>query len=292
MALTSRSARAARRSIPAKKPAGNNRYRSPGREWKVPALRLQGVFPVISWAFYIVCGLAALAGVSFCLLYGYRYLTISPYFAVKSIEVQGNFRLSSREILDIIDLEEGKNAFLLSIDDMERRLLENPWVRTASVQRRLPDGFVVRVTEKEPKFFVVRGGIPHYADIHGNPIAAVVPGAFASLHGLEVDSGAEDMLSSLPVMMQAFVDAPLPIDRSALSLIRLSAGRGVEIFMENSRLAISIGPEEWKANLDRLAVTLADLIRRGELAQVREIQAHGTSVWVTKDRPAAPPQFR
>ena len=290
MALRAGPSYAPRRSVPQKRSAGNNRSRNRQREGHVPGLLRRSFFPAVAWAFFFVAGMAALAAVSFGLLYGYRYVTISPYFAVKSIEIQGNSRLSSREILDIIDLEEGKNALLVSIDDMEQHLLENPWVCGASIQRRLPDGFTVRITEKEPRFLVLHNGVPHYADISGKLIAAVVPGTSASFHSLEVEKGAEDMLSRLPAIMQAFADAQLPLDKSALSLVRLSTGSGVEMILENNRLAMSIGPDAWQANIARLAMTLEDLNRRGELARVRAIRAHGPGVWVQKEGTAIQPQ--
>ncbi len=72
---------------------------------------------------------------------------------------------------------------------------------------------------------------------------------------------------------------------AALSEVRLSPGRGVEVFLEDSRLTLSIGQEEWTENLRRLAATLADLARRGEMRDVREVRVHGAKVWVIKKEP-------
>jgi cell division protein FtsQ len=64
--------------------------------------------------------------------------------------------------------------------------------------------------------------------------------------------------------------------------VRLSAARAVEFYVDDRRLKISIGLEEWLSNLNRLGKVLADLRRRGEMAEIREIRAQGANVWVGK----------
>lgn len=231
--------------------------------------------------------LALLGGISIGLLYGYRYLTNSAYFSVKHLEVAGNFRLSSREVLDNTGLYEGHNALLVSIDTVERKIAENPWVAKVSVRRVLPDGFDIRIREKEPKFWVRHRGALYYADAAGVPIVAVSAERFASFPTLEVEPGAEDLTANLPELLASLAKARLDLDMAAISLVRLSPGRGVEVFWENSGLALSIGQEEWAENLGRLAATLADLKRRGEIKDVREVRVHGAGVWVIKKHPIA-----
>ena len=301
MALISRPARSRKTSrpkaAPERKPerknAPGNSYRPERRSWSLPKLPLPrlpglpGLGGTLGWLGITTLGLVLVAAVTVGLLYGYRYLTISSYFAVKTIEVQGNFRLSSREVLDIAELAPGKNALSISIDAMERKISRNPWVASVSVKRSLPDAFQITITEKEPQFWIQRDGVLYYADARGTPIAAVVPGTFASFPTLEVEHGGEDMAQRLPELVRSLSEARLSVSMLSVSLVRLSPGRGVEVFLDNSRLVLSIGQEEWIQNLERLAATLADLGRRGELKQIREVRVHGASVWVIKDGPVS-----
>ncbi len=294
MALMSRSSRghpSRRAPEPRKRSAGNNRYRAPAKPWRLPRLPhvpWRGVFSTVSWAGVVMMALVLAGGISFGLLYGYRYLTISPYFAIKTIEIQGNFRLTSREVLDIVEIEQGMNALSVSIDDMERNLARNAWVSSVSVKRNLPDGIAITLTEKEPRFWVQQGGAVYYADGYGKPIAAVASGKFSSFPVLEIEPGAEDMAARLPELIESLSRARLAVSMASVSLVRLSPGRGVEVFLDSNRLILSIGQEEWRQNLDRLAATLTDLGRRGEMKRIREVRVHGASVWVITTGPVAP----
>lgn len=248
-------------------------------------LSFKDVGCVFWWLGTGVLSLAVLGFVSVGLLYGYRYLTNSTYFSVKSLDVAGNFRLPSRELLDTAGLHTGQSALLVSLDAVERKIAENPWVETVSVKRMLPDGFQIRIREKEPRFWVRHKGALYYADAVGAPIVAVSPGQFASFPALEIEPGGEDLAPRLPQLLAGLAQSRLGLDVAAIALIRLSPGRGVEVFLENKGPLLSIGQEEWADNLDRLAVTLADLVKRGEMDDVKEVRAHGAGVWVVKKRP-------
>lgn len=265
--------------------ASANRNRRVGYGEKKKTFSFKGVGKVFGWLGTLCLCIAVLGFVSIGLLYGYRYITNSEYFRVKTLEVAGNYRLSSREVLDIAGLHGGMNALLASIDEMERNLAKNPWVKSVSVKRELPDGFTITLTEREPRFWVRRDGALFYADATGNVIVAVSPGKFASLPTLEVENGAEDMTARLPELLHSLAGTKLGVDLAAVSRVRLSPGRGVEVFLENSRLTLSIGHEEWKENLSRLAATLADVARRGEMKDIREVRVHGAGVWVIKKGP-------
>ncbi len=290
MGLISRSARGAVRNSPRSRevrktaaPANRNRRHTPKKRRIFLSFKHVGTF--FSWLGTFGFGIALVGFLTVGLLYGYRYLTVSPYFALKNLEIFGNVRLTSREVLDIVGLREGMNTLLVSIDEVERKIAANPWISAVSVKRNLPDGFVIRLEEREPRFWVRQGDTLYYADALGSPIVPVSAGKFASFPTLEVEAGAEELTARLPELLASLGAARLAVDVAALSLVRLSPSRGVEVFLENNRLALSIGQEEWTENLGRLAATLADVTRRGEMKDVREVRVHGSRVWVIKKGP-------
>ena len=216
-----------------------------------------------------------LVAVSVGLLYGYRWLTTSTYFGVSTIEIHGNSRLDSREILKTADLVEGANILALSIDAIEDSLSTSPWVEEVSVKRVLPGTLVIGVKEKVPAFWLLHEGKLYYADALGKIIAPVVAGKFASLPTLEVEPGAEDATAALPDLLKSLQESHLPLNLTAVSWVRLSPARGVEVYVDDKRLKISIGLEEWLPNLNRLGKTLADLGRRGEMPDKASANAAG-----------------
>ena len=251
---------------------------------KIPRFSLpwRGIGYWLSTSVFLCTLVVFLAGISLGLMYGYRYLTTSEYFSLTTLEIQGNFRLDSREILKIADLEEGANTLALSIDAIEDALSLNPWVENVSVKRVLPGSVIIQIKEREPAFWQLHNGRLQYTDARGKRIAPVVPGKFASLPTLEVEAGAEDREEALPDLLQSLREFRLPVGLAAISQIRLSASRGLEIYLEDRRLRISIGLEDWLPNLNRLIRTLADLDRRGEMPAIREIRVQGNNVWVEK----------
>lgn len=284
MALKTKPAARSGRRVPLSRgkagPAKNSRREL--RQAKQGTFPWQSLLGACSTVFFIMLILLVVGAVGLGLLYTYRGLTAGEYFALKTLEIQGNSRLSSREILEIADLIDGGNTLALSISTVEGALASNPWVERVSVKRILPDTLIIGIKEKEPAFWRLEHGELHYADAHGTLIAPVNAGKFASLPTLEVEPGAEDALAALPDLVRSLDDSELPLNMAAVSLVRLSSARGVEVYVDETRLKISIGLEEWLPNLRRLGLTLGDLARRGELRDVHEIRAQGSNVWVER----------
>lgn len=262
------------------KPVRNSRRRPVER--RTITVPWRGLGKALSLSAFFALLLVFIAGVSFCLMYSYRYLTVCQYFNLKLLEIQGTSRLSSREILETAGLLQGANTLDLSISKVERALTANPWVADVSVWRVLPAGLTIILKEKKPAFWMLHEDGLHYADAEGGIIAPVSPGRFASLPALEVEKGAEESAASLPDLIRTLRRARLPLDLSALSWVRLSAARGMEIYVEDADLKISLGLDGWLSNVRRLETVMADLERRGEISRVRSIRAHGSNVWVER----------
>ncbi len=245
----------------------------------------RGITRFFGTAVFLSVLLLCVGAVGFGLLYSYKSMLSGDYFALKTLEIQGNSRLTSREILEIADLADGANTLALSIDTVEEALTGHPWVEEVSVKRVLPGTLIIGIREKTPAFWVLHKGALHYADAYGRPIAPVIPGKFASLPTLEVEPGAEDAATALPDLVKSLQESRLSLNIASISMVRLSSARGVEVYVEDAGYKISIGLEEWLQNLRRLGMTLADLNRRGEIELVREIRAQGANVWVERRTP-------
>ena len=100
---------------------------------------------------------------------GVRWLSHSPRFAVARIVVSGNTHMTRDEILRRAALALGQNVFTLSVRDAEERLRQSPWIEDARVERRLPDGIAIAVTERRPAALMAAEGKLYLVDDAGRP---------------------------------------------------------------------------------------------------------------------------
>jgi cell division protein FtsQ len=70
--------------------------------------------------------------------------------AVANVEVEGRQRASREVILSALEVERGMPILTFDPAEAKRRLERVPWVRSASVERRLPDTIRIRIAEREP----------------------------------------------------------------------------------------------------------------------------------------------
>ena len=71
-------------------------------------------------------------------------------FQVRDIMVEGRALTSQKEILDVLNVKRHKSIFIPSLSEVKQKLELLPWVRSATVQRRLPDVLYVRLSERHP----------------------------------------------------------------------------------------------------------------------------------------------
>jgi cell division protein FtsQ len=82
---------------------------------------------------------------------GYRTVLRLPYFRVVEIQVEGNLQVAAQEIIDSLGLHPGTSILEVDLEEMARRVLANPWIKEASVQRRLPLSLTIQVVERTPE---------------------------------------------------------------------------------------------------------------------------------------------
>jgi cell division protein FtsQ len=95
-----------------------------------------------------------------------RMLVASEYFSVARVRIENQQHLGREEILALSDIQTGANIFDLDLDMIGRKIEENPWVATASVERVFPDEVVIRVTERKPVAIITLGYL-YYVDDTG-----------------------------------------------------------------------------------------------------------------------------
>jgi hypothetical protein len=87
----------------------------------------------------------------------YQYVMASGYFHVHEVLVDGNERIGRDRVLEIAGIVPGTHLLDADLAALEARLVADPWVRSARVERDLPDTLVVHLAEHHPTAFLAAG---------------------------------------------------------------------------------------------------------------------------------------
>ncbi|MCC7241850.1 MAG: FtsQ-type POTRA domain-containing protein [Acidobacteria bacterium] len=88
-------------------------------------------------------------------------------FRVAHVTVTGNERLSTGEVMALMDGLRGAHILGLRLDEWRDRLRSSPWVEDATLRRVLPSTVEVRVRERRPMALARVGSGLYLIDPHG-----------------------------------------------------------------------------------------------------------------------------
>ena len=263
----------------AKVKVNRSREKASSRDKTAPSGRIGSFFTKLC-TLMVACVL--LVAVSIGLLAGYRWLTTISYFTIKDIQVTGNNRMATPDLLTQAEVHPGMNLLAVNMENVEALLTKNPWIESAQVTRALPDTLKIRVVEREPSYLVQYEDKLCYADTEGRIIDAAQPDKFVSLPQVEVESGMERHLPMLEELRRAIADKKTPFGLDQVAWIRLSWRYGMEVRLMDRNILLCVGVDDWKNNLTHLGLVWNDLVKRGELNQTAVISAQNHKAWVEK----------
>jgi len=107
--------------------------------------------------------------------------TAGAGFAVAEVYVSGRGRTQPADVLAALGVRVGDPVLFVDLDDGRDRLQALPWVREATVERRLPGVLFVRLVEREPMAVWQHEGGHVVIDRNGEPVAGVDVRPFAHL---------------------------------------------------------------------------------------------------------------
>lgn len=231
------------------------------------------IFAALTWVVLV-------GGITFILLYSYRWVTRSSFFSLQEIVLNGNHYLSHDEVVARAGLDIGQNVLGLNIARVQAHLTEDPWVKSARVKRVLPDTLILTVREREAVFWVRSGTDLFYADRAGQAIGPVVPDKFISLPFLQMESDVEEDRQVLEHFVGELQRRKFPFSDRDVAWVRMDPAGSISLFLEHNSLTIVLGSRE----LDQAAAYVnrvwMDLHTRNELGRTRMISVLGDRVWV------------
>lgn len=96
------------------------------------------------------------------------YICISSsVFELKQIDVDGNSKITKSDIIKIGDIETGKNIFKYNLNDVEKKLLVNPYIKYVKVSRKFPDKLVITIKENSEYAIIKEGASYIYIGENG-----------------------------------------------------------------------------------------------------------------------------
>jgi cell division protein FtsQ len=221
-----------------------------------------------------VIGVILVVGVSVGAALGARrYVTTTPRFAVKEIEVSGNARRSADDVAAEAGIAKGANVFALDLEHARALLLDDPWIREASIGRRLPGLVRVQVVERDAAAIVALGD-SYLASRDGEIFKRLEPGDptdLPAVTGLTPGALAEDREGAVRSIRAAldlaaeYERTPLA-SRAPLQEVHIAAGEALTLFVGKSAIALELGAAPFHHKLEEAARVLAELERRGAKA--------------------------
>ena len=125
----------------------------------------------------VVLGVAAVVGTSLLVAASaHRYALTSPRFSVKNLVVSGSTRFHEGEVRELAGIPAGANIFALDPRGVEARLLQNPWIAQARVNRKLPSTLEVELKQRDATAIAAVGERLYLVSKEGEPFKQVEAG--------------------------------------------------------------------------------------------------------------------
>jgi cell division protein FtsQ len=132
---------------------------SEGRMMRAERVRL------VAW---IAAVLIAVVLVGVACASAYSWLTRSPMFSVRTIDMNPCANVTLEEVWTIVRGGGSVNIWTVPARDVSRKLSAHPWIRSVSVRKAFPDRLVVRIEEHRPVAMVNLDAL-WYVNADGKP---------------------------------------------------------------------------------------------------------------------------
>lgn len=237
-----------------------NRRKGPGVIARIPrpGQLARGTVALAKRSAPVLVTLGIISGVAAASYAGYRFVTTSPRFAIAEIELSG--AVASKEAVEAtLASVRGANVFVADLDGLQAKLEQIPWIASATVDRDLPNGLEVVVTERSARAIVELGDL-YLADAGGTPFKRVDLEAGEGA-GLPLVTGLDrpGYLKNQAFAHATIVEAIGAFDRFSadpsrprIGEVHLDQRRGITLFTYEQGTAIRVGafePDELPARL-------------------------------------------
>lgn len=167
------------------------------------------------------------------------WLVQSPWLSVAAIDVSGQSRADVEAALTAAGIEVGRPLLFSPVGEARERLLADPWVADAAVDRLFPDTIEVRLIERDPAAAVGAGGQAIVVSSDGVALAR------GEVDGLPVIR----LRVAVPELGERFDDDRVAGAASFLTALSPTYQRSAVVFEAEGELWAEVG--DWVVRLGR-----------------------------------------
>ena len=240
-------------------------------------------------------GTAIAIGISLGVLAGYRFVTTTAPPAIATIEIKGAQHLVEDSVRAALPVKVGENIFTTDLGDVTRTLRGDPWIRSASAHRVLPNTLVVEIREHEPIAVVQLGTDLYLAEENGHPFKKADVEAGETEHLPIVTGIGRDEMRTAPHETSELITRALGVlshwranaMRPEISEIHVDAHHAVTLRTYDRGVAIQLGAlreiEDRLATFDAAWTELSDAERARVTALHLDARSDQVTVAFAKD---------
>jgi cell division protein FtsQ len=203
----------------------------------------------------------------------HHYAVTTPRFALRQLEIEGNRRKTDAEVAELAGLEQGTNVFTLDLDNAERRLLDDPWIKQARLTRQLPGLLRVEIVEHEAVALAAIDGRLYLVTATGEPFKQLEKGeqfdlpVVTGVRSAQLKRDRQGQIARIGDALQALRHyARLPMSEvHPAQEVHLTEGGDVVLTVGKAGVTLHLGQGPWKQKLLMAARVTESLRRRGQV---------------------------
>lgn len=204
------------------------------------------------------------------------FIMTSQFFVLSHVSLEGNKKVSRKELLKKAGIHSDSNIFSLNIEEAGKSIGEMPWVKTVSMGREFPDKLKIRIEEREP-LAMIKFKELYYVDEESNVFAKADSETgfdFPVVAGLEKKDllkGRKDTFSRLDkglAFLKSIRDREGAFSWASVSELIVDKKGGITVYTIGSGIPVYLGKVSYEKRLVRAEKTLSDLQKRGIKARL------------------------
>ena len=232
--------------------------------------------------------MAVVVTVSAILVYCYQFVTTSSFFALKHLVITGADKHEQEGIVRLCGLRKGQNLLALKLNQIRRRLEKDPWIRSARVERTLPDTLRISLVREEP-WAIVRTEKLYYMNRWGEIFKEVARGEPVNLPvvtGLaDLGSEAGEQLRQVASFIGVLKGRKGPISFANLSEVHIDSTGHFSVYFSGVPAEIQIGLPGLEIELAKLDRLISHLRKTGKIREANRIDLEYAGGAVVSFRP-------
>lgn len=216
----------------------------------------------------------------------YLVVFVRPYFKVEKIEVHGELRaLTKQDIAELSGIKKGDHLLRIPVGQIQRDLVNNPWLKEVAVHRKMPhlvwiyvkEYIPVAIVKTDSYFYVDKFGVSFKAfnkdDDADFPIITGLNVEDENLDKEELRSKIVELLKVLNIYEESFVG-----EKYGISEIHFSENRGISIITLNDPMELRLGFGSFAEKIDRFESAYSAIKLDGGIISYVDFSSEGKVV--------------